>query len=59
VYLTVKFSELLTSLLIRWIQMGKMSKVDWLIGLVKHTMWAVAFHKNLFHVITEVIHTNI
>jgi hypothetical protein len=32
--------ELLTSLLIRGIQMGEMSKLGWLIGLVKHVIWA-------------------
>jgi hypothetical protein len=32
--------ELLTSLLIRGIQMGEMSKLGWLIGLVKHAIWA-------------------
>jgi hypothetical protein len=32
--------ELLTSLLMRGIQMGEMSKLGWLIGLVKHAIWA-------------------
>jgi hypothetical protein len=32
--------ELLTSLLIRGIQMGEMSKMGWLIGLVKHAICA-------------------
>jgi hypothetical protein len=32
--------ELLTSLLIRGIQMGEMSKLGWLIGLVKHAICA-------------------
>jgi hypothetical protein len=32
--------ELGTSLLIREIQMGEISKLGWLIGLVKHAMWA-------------------
>jgi hypothetical protein len=30
----------LTSLLIRGIQMGEMSKLGWLIGLVKLAIWA-------------------
>jgi hypothetical protein len=30
--------ELITSLLIRWIQMWEMSKLGWLIGLVKHAL---------------------
>jgi hypothetical protein len=34
------FSELVTSLLIRGIQMGEMSKLGWLIRLIKHAMWA-------------------
>jgi hypothetical protein len=29
-----------TSLLTRGIQIGEMSKLGWLIGLVKHTKWA-------------------
>jgi hypothetical protein len=33
-------SELETSLLLRKIQMGEMSKLGWLIGLVKHAIWA-------------------
>jgi hypothetical protein len=40
--------------------MGKMSKVGWLIGLVKHAVWAVAQPKNLTHsfpVSTEVIYS--
>jgi hypothetical protein len=32
--------ELLTSWLIRGIQMGEMSKLGWLIGLDKHATWA-------------------
>jgi hypothetical protein len=36
--------ELLTSLLIRGIQMGEMSKLGWLIGLVKHAIWADSFY---------------
>jgi hypothetical protein len=32
--------ELVTSLLIRWTQMAEMSEVDWLIGLLKHAIWA-------------------
>jgi hypothetical protein len=32
--------ELETSLLMRGIQMGEMSKLGWLIGLVKHVIWA-------------------
>jgi hypothetical protein len=33
------FCELVTSLLIRGIQMGEMSKLGWMIGLVKHATW--------------------
>jgi hypothetical protein len=29
-----------TSLLMRGIHIGEMSKLDWLIGLIKHTIWA-------------------
>jgi hypothetical protein len=36
--------ELLTSLLIRGTQMGGKSKLGWLIGLVKHAMWADSFY---------------
>jgi hypothetical protein len=36
--------ELLTLLLIRGIQMGEMSKLGWLIGLVKHAIWADSFY---------------
>jgi hypothetical protein len=32
--------ELVTSLLIRGIQVGEMSKLGWLIGLIKHAIWA-------------------
>jgi hypothetical protein len=32
--------ELVTSLLIRGIQMGERSILRWLIGLVKHAIWA-------------------
>jgi hypothetical protein len=32
--------ELQTSLLMRGIQMGGMSKLAWLIGLVEHAIWA-------------------
>jgi hypothetical protein len=32
--------ELVTSLLIKGIQMGGMSKQGWLIGLIKHAIWA-------------------
>jgi hypothetical protein len=32
--------EVETSLLIRGIQIGEMSKLGWLIGLVKHAIWA-------------------
>jgi hypothetical protein len=32
--------DLLTSLLMRGIQMGEMSKLGWLIGLVKHAICA-------------------
>jgi Na+/H+-translocating membrane pyrophosphatase len=32
--------ELEGSLLIRGIQIGEMSKLGWLIGLVKHVIWA-------------------
>jgi hypothetical protein len=35
--------ELVTSLLIRGIQMGEMSKSGWLIGLVKHAAWPIHF----------------
>jgi hypothetical protein len=35
--------ELETSLLTRGIQIGVMSKLDWLIGLVKHVIWADSF----------------
>jgi hypothetical protein len=34
------FSELETSLLMRGIQIGEMSKLGWLIGLTKHAIWA-------------------
>jgi hypothetical protein len=33
--------ELVSSSLIRGIQMGEMSKLDWLTGLVKNAMWAI------------------
>jgi hypothetical protein len=36
--------QLVTLLLIRGIRMGEMSKLGWLIGLVKHTVWANSFH---------------
>jgi hypothetical protein len=36
--------ELVTSLLIRGIQMGEMSKLGWLIGFLKHTIWADSLH---------------
>jgi hypothetical protein len=36
--------DLLTSLLIRGIQMDEMSKLGWLIGLVKHATWANSLH---------------
>jgi hypothetical protein len=32
--------EWVTSLLLRGIQMGEMSKLGWLIGLVKYAIWA-------------------
>jgi hypothetical protein len=32
--------ELVTSLLMRRIQMGEISKLGWLTGLVRHAMWA-------------------
>jgi hypothetical protein len=32
--------ELETSLLIRGIQVGEMSKLGWLIGFIKHAIWA-------------------
>jgi hypothetical protein len=32
--------ELETSLLMRGIQIGEMSKLGWMIGLVKHATWA-------------------
>jgi hypothetical protein len=31
--------DLLTSLLMRGIQIGEMSRLSWLIGLVKHAIW--------------------
>jgi hypothetical protein len=37
---TYLLCELVTSLLIRGIQMGEMSKLGWPIGLVKHAIWA-------------------
>jgi hypothetical protein len=36
--------ELVTSLVTRGIQMGEMSKMGWLIGLVKHAIWADALY---------------
>jgi hypothetical protein len=36
--------ELLISLLIKGIQMGEMSKVGWLIGLVKLAIWLDSFY---------------
>jgi hypothetical protein len=38
-YHTDLLGELLTSLLIRGIQMGEMSKLGWMIGLAKHAIW--------------------
>jgi hypothetical protein len=35
--------ELVTSWLIRGIQMGEMSEMGWLIGLAKHAIWADSF----------------
>jgi hypothetical protein len=35
---------LLTSLLIRGIQVGERYKLGWLIGLVKHAIWADSLH---------------
>jgi hypothetical protein len=35
---------LVTSLLIKGIQMGEMSKLGWLIGLVVHAIWADSFY---------------
>jgi hypothetical protein len=32
--------EMVTSLLIRGIRIGEMSKLGWWIGLVKHAIWA-------------------
>jgi hypothetical protein len=32
--------ELETSMLMRGVQIGEMSKLGWLIGLVKHAIWA-------------------
>jgi hypothetical protein len=36
--------DLLTSLLIRGIQMGETAKLGWLIGLVKHAVWAESLY---------------
>jgi hypothetical protein len=36
--------ELETSLLTRGIHMGEMSKLGWLIGLVKHAIWAFSLY---------------
>jgi membrane protein CcdC involved in cytochrome C biogenesis len=36
--------ELVTSLLIRGVQMGEMSKLGWLIGFVMHAIWADSFY---------------
>jgi hypothetical protein len=36
--------ELVASLLIRGIQMGETSKLGWLVGLVKHAIWADSLH---------------
>jgi hypothetical protein len=38
------FSELVTSLLIRGTQMGEMSRLVWLIGLVEHAIWAYSLY---------------
>jgi hypothetical protein len=35
--------ELVTSLMIKGSHMGEMSKLGWLIGLVKHAIWADSF----------------
>jgi hypothetical protein len=32
--------DFLSSLMIRGIQTGEMSKLGWLVGLVKHAIWA-------------------
>jgi hypothetical protein len=37
-------SELVTSLLIRGIQVGEMSKLGWLIGSVKYAIWAYSLY---------------
>jgi hypothetical protein len=37
------FCKLETSLLMRRIQIGEMSKLGWMIGLVKHAIWADSF----------------
>jgi hypothetical protein len=36
--------KLLISLLIKGIQMGEMFKLGWMIGLVKHALWADSLH---------------
>jgi hypothetical protein len=38
--LTDLLCELVTSLLLKGIQMGKMFRLGWLIGLVEHAIWA-------------------
>jgi ABC-type Fe3+-siderophore transport system permease subunit len=42
--------EMVTSLLIRGIQMGEMSKLGWLIGLVKHATWTDFLYLLLFSI---------
>jgi hypothetical protein len=36
--------EMLTSLLIKWVQMGELSKLGRLVGLVKHVIWAYSLY---------------
>jgi hypothetical protein len=38
--------ELVASSLIRGIQMGQISKLGWLVGLVKHVIWATFCFNN-------------
>jgi hypothetical protein len=37
--------ELVTSFLMRGIQIGEMSKLGWLIGLVKHAIWVDSLYR--------------
>jgi hypothetical protein len=43
-YHTDLFYELVTSMLIRGIQMGEVSKLGWLIGLFEHVIWAASLY---------------